>query len=1146
AKCSVTVRLFNFLATWMETSHGSMASVANPFWRSRPFWRCTVVCVLSPSDAGFDLTDLEVANQLPIEMLRFLKCVSKTFPKLLADNFVGAHVDLVDHLPECGLDKVLAMPLTNLNSLRNDLLKWVGLASGYCLLAELRIIRVPDSLAARALVRSLAELLGSRGADLTPLGKELCLRVLELAAALGAQARDVLEALLPSRAWEVLGAQLCRHFAERASDYVPAALALAEEAPKMLTTVMSHMLQDKELTSRRGSELSLEVMRCWPSMERFWSEGTPQDVVNGALHMLGKLVLLAPEVGSPKGPHFERLFGVFLKLLERSGATLTDKVLVLDLLPVFASDIRPDTGLKLRDALEEMVAQHFPLDSSTLLPGAPEYLCYVDGATNHHWARALRLAAPGQLSLMSLTSWCGETKQQQLIEAAYKCGATHQGLLISARLSLASKLLPLLLKSCSKPALRHFFVDNVTAMVDAMAAKIRHGSEFELTSKIVALSCLEVLYSCCPKDDVTGKQSSVNVAFCRSRGIVDVVGNELTKEITKHANSAKKEVVRGDVEFADLWRQLRCAAYRLVVAVVSCTQTESQFYDVFVFQERPEKGEFLWNNLVDEQVVYTFPLEREALSQKSRHVVGVTEGQVPSPSFSGRMAGSLRGSSLAQEASQYSLSASGLAFWDVETVDSDSSKGTQAPAKEPVSRLKVMDLEDDALNNHECMASVCSVLCRMADLGIIAKAADEEVNVGPAPKWLTFLTNAIVGNHTTRNALCFLCRIIVNSAEVLRVHSRHLVPALLTVLADDKLGTELDAFVIDVAVTVLMWASDWSLEFEGCGRWCYLEETGFGSLEKAAGMSFECQLCVKLKQVTGEWEGRVREIEAELKAEGEKRVGLEAQVEELTRQLNHERKQRVGLEKQAEELGEAWKPGLEECKRECDSRVERLEGAGVAGGLESSLLTGGLGDARELSDPQLNSAFEQQASGTQVTGDKSQDKGAQRGVLNRVKGDQRVTVEVQPGKCMVDAMTTAREGVWDNREGRNLVIVHAGLNDVLKGRSQNLGKQLNVGMHKLRDVSENVHVVVCTIPEVRGQSGVMERRVFEANRVIQGMSRQLRYDTMEVNREVYEAGSRPFADGIHYSEATGYRVGDRMGRTVTAFLGGPRALGLLK
>ncbi|KAM7303260.1 hypothetical protein ISCGN_013233 [Ixodes scapularis] len=282
------------------------------------------------------------------------------------------------------------------------------------------------------------------------------------------------------------------------------------------------------------------------------------------------------------------------------------------------------------------------------------------------------------------------------------------------------------------------------------------------------------------------------------------------------------------------------------------------------------------------------------------------------------------------------------------------------------------------------------------------------------------------------------------------------------------------------------------VQCEGCGRWCYLEETGFGSLEAAAAvMSFECRLCVKLEQVTGEWDGRVREIEAQLKVEEEKRLGLEAQIEELTRQLTHEREQRVGLEKQAEELGEVRSPG-------------------VTGGRESSLLAGGLDDAGELSDTQLNGAFEQQASGSQVTRDKSQDKGTQvpggssvlvvgssnvarvkRGVHNRVKGDQRVTVEVQPGKCMVDAMTAAREGVWDNREGRNLVIVHAGLNDVLKGRSQSLGKQLNVGIRKLRDVSKNVHVVVCTIPEVRGQSGVTERRVVKANRVIKDVGSSL-------------------------------------------------------
>lgn len=68
-------------------------------------------------------------------------------------------------------------------------------------------------------------------------------------------------------------------------------------------------------------------------------------------------------------------------------------------------------------------------------------------------------------------------------------------------------------------------------------------------------------------------------------------------------------------------------------------------------------------------------------------------------------------------------------------------------------------------------------------------------------------------------------------------------------------------------------------------------------------------------------------------------------------------------------------------------------------------------------------------------------------------------------------------------------------------------------------------------------------RVVEANRVIRSLSRRLGYTTMEVNRDVYEAGLHPFArEGIHYSRATGRRVGGRIGRQATAFLGGPRAL----
>ncbi|XP_075752653.1 uncharacterized protein LOC142818141 [Rhipicephalus microplus] len=165
------------------------------------------------------------------------------------------------------------------------------------------------------------------------------------------------------------------------------------------------------------------------------------------------------------------------------------------------------------------------------------------------------------------------------------------------------------------------------------------------------------------------------------------------------------------------------------------------------------------------------------------------------------------------------------------------------------------------------------------------------------------------------------------------------------------------------------------------------------------------------------------------------------------------------------------------------------------------------------------------------------------GVFKTVKEDGRVRVEAESAKIMVDALAKAQEVVENSMEDENLVIKHAGLNNVLKGKDQNLQRKLGDGMRKLRKASGSVHVTICTVPEVWGQPRGIERRVVEVNCVIKGLSRQLRYSVMEVNQDVYEPGARPFAqDGIHYSGVTGRRVGNRMGRQAIAFLGGPRAL----
>ncbi|KAG0425166.1 hypothetical protein HPB47_027660 [Ixodes persulcatus] len=121
------------------------------------------------------------------------------------------------------------------------------------------------------------------------------------------------------------------------------------------------------------------------------------------------------------------------------------------------------------------------------------------------------------------------------------------------------------------------------------------------------------------------------------------------------------------------------------------------------------------------------------------------------------------------------------------------------------------------------------------------------------------------------------------------------------------------------------------------------------------------------------------------------------------------------------------------------------------------------------------------------------------GVLSKVIQDKMVRVEVQPGKYLLDANAKAEEVLWDKMEGENLELIHAGLNDVLNGRRQNLGKQIEAGLGKLRAVNEGVHAEICTIPRVRGQSLDIERFLVKFLR-----SRKFRVqDTFQVIRNYF-------------------------------------------
>ncbi|XP_070397528.1 uncharacterized protein [Dermacentor albipictus] len=323
------------------------------------------------------------------------------------------------------------------------------------------------------------------------------------------------------------------------------------------------------------------------------------------------------------------------------------------------------------------------------------------------------------------------------------------------------------------------------------------------------------------------------------------------------------------------------------------------------------------------------------------------------------------------------------------------------------------------------------------------------------------------------------------------------------------------------------------VQCDECLRWCFLDETKFQNVADAEGSSFTCRSCEGVREAVqkleGNWAAKFDELKAELREEQEKQVALQAKVDNF-----------VKVEAaQAAQVVPTGEVGGREPKQTVVSSppVKRRSYSEAAQRAPSEATLQSQGRQRAQREGQQAQAAVERFARRRVLviGDSNVGR-AEQGVMARVKADGRVQVEVQAGKGMAEAMTKAREVVGVSTESDSLVIMHSGLNDVLKGRSQDLERHIETGLSKLREASGRVHVTICTIPEVQGQAYQLERRVVEANRVFRSLSGRLGYSVMEVNRDVYGTGFRPFVqDGIHYSGATGKRIGGRMGRQATAF-----------
>ncbi|CAN7976599.1 unnamed protein product [Ixodes persulcatus] len=260
-----------------------------------------------------------------------------------------------------------------------------------------------------------------------------------------------------------------------------------------------------------------------------------------------------------------------------------------------------------------------------------------------------------------------------------------------------------------------------------------------------------------------------------------------------------------------------------------------------------------------------------------------------------------------------------------------------------------------------------------------------------------------------------------------------------------------------------------------CLIWVSMSETRFESAEEAEAGEFLCRLCVlqarldRMETENTTIVTRIVELESQLRRERDERQALE----ERLRNVEGSRTETVALngndgqaEKQNDEARSATSVG--DGDGDDDGSVEQSYAGALTQNSQKNRETNAVNQKGQLAGGSTGAG----RSGEKrvlVVGSSNVNR-FKAGLAWKVKEDERVTVQAYPGACIGKVMEGAKNHLWDSMDGQNLVVIHAGLNNVLQGREQNLARQIEAGVRKLRATAEGVQIVMCTIPEIQGQS----------------------------------------------------------------------------
>ncbi|XP_037613149.1 DNA-dependent protein kinase catalytic subunit isoform X1 [Sebastes umbrosus] len=866
SKCTIIVRLLEFAAMILVKGDQEFWKLLEQDIFVSDFFELTALVVCEPSSVGFNMADVEVMKNLPEVCVPLLKALLASPYRTRLESSLRAKISRKSVEELCAVDLYHSSTLSCHDQMQMVLssCKQIHKADFLSSILHSQDATYAKSLGSRLLMTVYKGIAPGEDRKALPSldinTKSLADGLLQLAFSLSQQNEQLVDLLLNTIMLSVpiSGSHSHNFLSFSHGEYfyslfqatintellrcldttVPRLMKASSQNPSMVSVLLNGMLdhsfRERSVRKTQGQRLVEEVLRRWNSLQAWWEghSSTPESKT-ATLLLLSKLLQIDSSVCSDINHEaFRPVFSVFTMLLVDMNLPLNLKSQALLVLPFFTT--LPEEPLaELQRALDSLVASHFPMQSDEFAKGSLHRNNYMDCIRK--LLDALELSqSPLLLKLMAgilcrdqkhimeesfqtcfqrIAKRSSSERQQQLLCTVY--GVIQQGdVPMSSMLqAMMERILLPLASHCSTKALNDFFVANVSDIIVLVLSRFTKSneSEFEiqLMKKDGCYKLMELLYSRLPKEEVYSKESRINRAYC---GLDKTEGNELSKTLIKSCFEAFTENMAGETQLLGLRRHFHCAAYNCAIAVISCSFNEPKFYHGFLFSEKPEKNQFILENIIDVERTYNFPIEIEVpLERKKKYVMirkEVSEESGDAPVYLSSQS-YMVDSSLSEEMSQFDFS-TGVQSFSFSSQNPEGHRRTVAKRQTEEanpSQDAMVDLEMDELNQHECMVTMTALIGHMLRNKITPTI--EEGNVpSELPPWMKFLHTKLANPATPLNIRLFISKLIINTEEVFRPYAKHwLGPLLQVVVSGNNGGEGIHFMVVDIIVIVLSWTS---------------------------------------------------------------------------------------------------------------------------------------------------------------------------------------------------------------------------------------------------------------------------------------------------------------------------------------------------